>query len=57
MTAKVIDGRHLAEAVITKVKAQASSLTQRPTLSVILAGDDPASHIKVFKASLRKPRN
>ena len=47
MRAEVIDGRGLAKLVIDGVREQLPQLPRPPGLAVVLAGDDPASHIYV----------
>lgn len=47
MHAQVIDGRALAREVVEGVKAAMPALPRAPGLAVILAGDDPASHVYV----------
>jgi methylenetetrahydrofolate dehydrogenase (NADP+) / methenyltetrahydrofolate cyclohydrolase len=47
MLAQVIDGRALARKVVDGVRADMGSLSRAPGLAVILAGDDPASHVYV----------
>lgn len=47
MTAALIDGRALARRLEEGVAARAEKLPRRPTLAVLLAGDDPASRIYV----------
>lgn len=47
MLAEVIDGRALARQVLAEVKAGADRLPRAPGLAVIIAGDDPASHVYV----------
>ena len=47
MTAEIIDGRALARQVIAQVTADLAKAPRRPGLAVILAGDDPASHVYV----------
>ena len=47
MTAEIIDGRALAREVVAQVKAGIPALPRIPGLAVILAGDDPASHVYV----------
>jgi methylenetetrahydrofolate dehydrogenase (NADP+)/methenyltetrahydrofolate cyclohydrolase len=47
MIAELIDGRALATKVVDQVKAAMASLPRVPGLAVILAGDDPASHVYV----------
>jgi methylenetetrahydrofolate dehydrogenase (NADP+)/methenyltetrahydrofolate cyclohydrolase len=55
MTAEIIDGRALARDVVAAVKAELPSLPRIPGLAVILAGDDPASHVYV-NGKIRKAR-
>jgi len=47
MTAKVIDGKWVSQAVRDRVSAAVSRLPGRPTLAVVLVGDDPASAVYV----------
>ncbi|WP_199560117.1 bifunctional 5,10-methylenetetrahydrofolate dehydrogenase/5,10-methenyltetrahydrofolate cyclohydrolase [Sphingomonas psychrotolerans] len=47
MLAETIDGRALARAVVEQVKAGMVALDRAPGLAVILAGEDPASHVYV----------
>jgi methylenetetrahydrofolate dehydrogenase (NADP+)/methenyltetrahydrofolate cyclohydrolase len=47
MLAQVIDGRALAREVVEGVKDGMASLPRAPGIAVILAGDDPASHVYV----------
>ena len=47
MSAKIIDGRQLADGVVSAAVAKSSLLARRPGLGVIIVGDDPASHIYV----------
>jgi methylenetetrahydrofolate dehydrogenase (NADP+)/methenyltetrahydrofolate cyclohydrolase len=47
MLAQIIDGRALAREVVDEVKAEMRLLPRAPGLAVILAGDDPASHVYV----------
>jgi methylenetetrahydrofolate dehydrogenase (NADP+)/methenyltetrahydrofolate cyclohydrolase len=55
MRAEVIDGRALAREVVENVRSQLPGLPRPPGLAVILAGDDPASHIYVnSKAKLAR---
>lgn len=42
-----IDGKAVAEQTRASVAAAVSSLNVRPTLAVVLVGDDPASHVYV----------
>ncbi len=51
MSAKVIDGKSLAEQIHEEVRARVQRLTKRtgivPSLAAVLVGDDPASHVYV----------
>ena len=51
MTARLIDGKAFAEALRGRVAGRAAAVTARagrpPGLAVVLAGDDPASHVYV----------
>ena len=47
MLAQVIDGRALAREVVEGVRSGMRALPRPPGLAVILAGDDPASHVYV----------
>ena len=47
MLAQVIDGRALASDVVDGVRSGMRALPRAPGLAVILAGDDPASHVYV----------
>ncbi len=47
MRAEIINGRALAAKVVDAVKAELPKLRRLPGLAVILAGDDPASHVYV----------
>lgn len=47
MSATIIDGRGLADEVVSAAVAKASLLSRRPGLGVVIVGDDPASHIYV----------
>jgi len=44
---KIIDGKLLAEKILSKLKTQISKLVYTPGLAVILVGDDPASQLYV----------
>ena len=44
MTATILDGQALADAVKQQVAQQVERLTVTPGLGTILVGDDPASH-------------
>lgn len=46
-TAQIIDGKSISAALMDDIAAQVSSLDKKPTLAVILVGDDPASHVYV----------
>lgn len=47
MTAQIIDGRALARKVLDDVAEGTKRLHRRPGLAVIIAGEDPASHVYV----------
>ena len=47
MTARLLDGKALAEAVRREVAAEAKALPQPPGLAVVLVGNDPASDVYV----------
>jgi len=47
MRAEIINGRALAQQVVAKVREELPTLRRAPGLAVILAGDDPASHVYV----------
>ena len=47
MLAEIVDGRALARKVVEDVRAGMAALDRAPGLAVILAGDDPASHVYV----------
>lgn len=50
MAAKILDGKSLAASIRSELKRQVAALVQRgvqPGLAVVLAGDDPASHVYV----------
>lgn len=53
MLAEIIDGKAIAAQVLEGVKAETARLTQPPGLAVIIAGDDPASHVYV-RSKLRR---
>lgn len=55
MTAEIINGRQLADLVLAEVAAEAAKMDRAPGLAVILAGDDPASHVYV-KGKIKKAR-
>jgi methylenetetrahydrofolate dehydrogenase (NADP+) / methenyltetrahydrofolate cyclohydrolase len=51
MTAQIIDGKAISDALLNEVKSRIDSRLsenkRQPTLAVVLIGDDPASHIYV----------
>ncbi|WP_129791548.1 bifunctional 5,10-methylenetetrahydrofolate dehydrogenase/5,10-methenyltetrahydrofolate cyclohydrolase [Sphingosinicella sp. CPCC 101087] len=47
MTAEIIDGRALAAQVVEGVRQEMAGLERPPGLTVLLVGDDPASHVYV----------
>ena len=47
MTARVIDGRMVADALRARVAEQVAALPYRPGLAVVLVGEDPASRVYV----------
>lgn len=47
MTAKILDGKVVSQAVRDRVAAAVARLPGRPTLAVVLVGDDPASAVYV----------
>ncbi len=47
MTAKIINGKEIAEKIVNETKLKAQKLNIKPSLAVILAGCDPASEIYV----------
>ena len=47
MTAKIIDGKKIAEEIREGLKKKISKLKQRPGLAVVLVGDNPASQVYV----------
>src|SRR3989338_2725680 len=47
MTAKIIDGKKIAEGIKEKLKFQIEGLTIKPCLAVILVGNNPASNVYV----------
>ena len=46
-TAQIIDGKSISAAVMEDIAAKVALLDKKPTLAVILVGDDPASHVYV----------
>jgi methylenetetrahydrofolate dehydrogenase (NADP+) / methenyltetrahydrofolate cyclohydrolase len=53
MTAEIIDGRRIAREVLAGVAAGSRGLARAPGLAVVIAGDDPASHIYVNSKTKR----
>ncbi len=51
MTAQIIDGKKIAQAIKQKVKTCVATLPRAPKLVVLLAGDDPASAVYVRNKS------
>ncbi len=50
MTAKIIDGTAIGKAIREELKAEVAALAARgvvPGLTVVLVGEDPASHVYV----------
>jgi len=47
MSAKIIDGKTIAENLREEIKAQIKTSNKKVGLAVILVGDDPASHVYV----------
>jgi methylenetetrahydrofolate dehydrogenase (NADP+)/methenyltetrahydrofolate cyclohydrolase len=47
MTAKIIDGRKVAEELRAELKKKVSKLKQKPGLAVVLVGNNPASEVYV----------
>lgn len=47
MTAHIIDGKSIAKNLRARLAEQVETMTVKPGLSVILVGDDPASHVYV----------
>jgi methylenetetrahydrofolate dehydrogenase (NADP+)/methenyltetrahydrofolate cyclohydrolase len=50
MTARILDGKAIAQTVRQEVKGRVAELAARgitPGLAVVLVGDDPASHVYV----------
>jgi methylenetetrahydrofolate dehydrogenase (NADP+) / methenyltetrahydrofolate cyclohydrolase len=47
VTAEIIDGRALAARVVEDVRREMAGLPRPPGLTVLLVGDDPASHLYV----------
>jgi methylenetetrahydrofolate dehydrogenase (NADP+)/methenyltetrahydrofolate cyclohydrolase len=49
MPAKLIDGRKIAGIILANAREQALGLKERPSLAVLIAGEDPASLLYVQK--------
>jgi methylenetetrahydrofolate dehydrogenase (NADP+) / methenyltetrahydrofolate cyclohydrolase len=47
MSARSIDGKAIAASIRAELAAAVARLPQQPALAVVLAGDDPASHVYV----------
>lgn len=47
MTAKIIDGKKIADGILERLKKQAKTLKQKPGLAIVLVGNNPASEIYV----------
>ena len=55
MAAEIIDGKKIAARILGTLATEVGDLSRRgvlPGLAVVLAGDDPASHIYVRKKTL-----
>lgn len=46
-TAQIIDGKSISASLMDDIAVQVAALDKKPTLAVILVGDDPASHVYV----------
>ena len=53
MTAEIIDGRRISRLILEDVGRRSVGLARPPGLAVVLAGDDPASHIYVNQKAKR----
>ena len=49
---KLLDGKKLAEKILTQIKKQVSRMKKKPVLAMVLVGDDPASKIYVRNKKL-----
>ena len=47
MTAKIIDGKKLSEAILLELRKKIAAMHRPPGLGAVLVGDDPASHLYV----------
>ena len=45
--AQIMDGREYSKEILAQIKLQVEKLQKKPSLAVILVGDDPASQIYV----------
>jgi methylenetetrahydrofolate dehydrogenase (NADP+)/methenyltetrahydrofolate cyclohydrolase len=52
MTAVIVEGKPIADAIINRVKRQITRMDKKPKLAVILVGSDPAS--KIYVANKQK---
>ena len=55
MAAQILDGKSLAASIRAELKRRVAALVQRgaqPGLAVVIAGDDPASHVYVRNKTL-----
>jgi methylenetetrahydrofolate dehydrogenase (NADP+)/methenyltetrahydrofolate cyclohydrolase len=55
VTARILDGRALAETLRADVARRVAALARPPSLAVVLVGDDPASSVYVRRESPRTP--
>jgi len=49
MPAKLIDGKRIADAVLDEAAARVAKLSPKPSLAIVLVGDDPASIVYTKK--------
>ena len=47
MTAKIIDGKKIAEKILHGLKLKAKSMKEKPGLALVLVGNNPASEVYV----------
>jgi len=52
MSAKIIDGKRIAEEILENIKAQVDEMRTKPVLAIINASEDPASEIYI-KAKIK----
>jgi len=57
MAAKILDGREVAAGIFDRLKEGLASLNRKPTLAVVLVGDDPSSAIYVNMKERRSLEN